>query len=135
MCVLWVSCFLHAALLPGYGLDWPVLIIDCLSILRLNGCAFSFIRVLACMTSWGSCGARVSISWKRQVIFVANSMWYFQEAGCVCLFVCVYVLVCVWNRYTDECVCFSFMYLSYVVVCCLMFYFVLVGCTVRMGEC
>ena len=54
---------------------------------------------------------------------------------CASLSVCMFLCLCVWNRYTDECVCFSFMYLSYVVVCCLMLYFVLVGCTVRMGEC
>ena len=110
------------------GMVWigPVFIIDCIGILRLNGCAFSFIRVLACMTSWGSCGARVSISWKQQVIFVANSMWYFREARCVCFFVCVYVLVCVCGMSTRMSVCVFlsciWVMLWYVVLCCILFW-------------
>ena len=75
-------------------------------------------------------------------VIVVNSMRYLLETArgiswtqevCACLSVCMFLSV--WIRHTDECLCVSFMYLSYVVVCCLMFYLVLARCTVRMDEC
>ena len=57
------------------------------------------------------------------------------HGNCMYVFVCVRVFLSFLIGDTDEFVCCFLNYLSYVSVCCLLFYSVLVGCTVRMCEC
>ena len=86
------------------------------------------------------------------LLFPGNSSWYFLERACgiswqhdvylclcvcecVCVCVCVCVLLSVLIRYMDVFVCVSLMYFIHVMVCWLMFSYVLVGCIVHMCGC
>ena len=59
-----------------------------------------------------------------------GSSW--KQHVCLCLCACVLSFLI---SDTEQFVCCSLKYLSYVSVYCLLFYSVLVGCTVRMCEC
>ena len=128
-------CMLHCC--QGIvSMGRPVFWIGCLGIHRCNGCACLLMRVLACISSEGSCTASVSTSWKRQGIFVGHSIWYILERARVhsmCACVCVCVLLCVDSLYRWVCV-FSSIW-GYFRVCCLILYSVMVGCMVRMCKC
>ena len=99
-------CMLHCC--QGIvSMGGPVFWIGCLGIHRCNGCACLLMRVLACISSEGSCTASVSTSWKRQGIFVGHSIWYILERARVhsmCACVCVCVLLCVDLLYRWVCV-------------------------------
>ena len=99
-------CMLHCC--QGIvSMGSPVFWIGCLGIHRCNGCACLLMRVLACISSEGSCTASVSTSWKRQGIFVGHSIWYILERARVhsmCACVCVCVLLCVDSLYRWVCV-------------------------------
>ena len=109
MFVVWVSWFLLVCIAARVYSRWVALVfwIGCVCIHRCNWCACLLMRVLACISSEGSCTASVGTSWKRQGILVGHSIWYILERARVhsmCACVCVCVLLCVDSLYRWVCV-------------------------------
>ena len=106
-------CMLHCC--QGIvSMGSPVFWIDYLGIHRCHGCACLLMRVLACISSYGSC--------KQGLVFLGNSRWYWLDTAygiswiqhvytaCVSVYVCVCSALCWFVIHVSLCV---FRYLLY----------------------